>query len=103
MKLSGGQRQRFAIARAIVKRPRILIFDEATSAIDVRGERIVQAALDMASKHRTTITIAHRLSTIRRADQILVAKGRLVESDTHDSLSPSTRASTITSSQRNNS
>lgn len=87
MKLSGGQRQRLAIARAIVKRPQILIFDEATSAIDVRGERIVQAALDRASKHRTTITIAHRLSTIRRADQILVvAKGRLVESGTHDEL-----------------
>lgn len=87
MKLSGGQRQRLAIARAIVKRPQILIFDEATSAIDVRGERIVQAALNRASKHRTTITIAHRLSTIRRADQILVvAKGRLVESGTHDEL-----------------
>lgn len=87
MKLSGGQRQRLAIARAIIKRPQILIFDEATSAIDVRGERIVQAALDRASKHRTTITIAHRLSTIRRADQILVvAKGRLVESGTHDEL-----------------
>jgi ATP-binding cassette subfamily B (MDR/TAP) protein 1 len=59
MKLSGGQRQRLAIARAIIKRPQILIFDEATSAIDVRSERIVQAALDRVAKDRTTITIAH--------------------------------------------
>ncbi len=87
MKLSGGQRQRLAIARAIVKRPNILIFDEATSSIDVRGERIVQAALDRVAKHRTTITIAHRLSTIKKADNILVvANGKLVEQGTHDEL-----------------
>lgn len=79
IKLSGGQRQRLAIARSIVKRPKILILDEATSAIDVRGERLVQAALDKVSEGRTTITIAHRLSTIKKADKIIVLrKGQLV-------------------------
>ncbi|OBT74578.1 hypothetical protein VF21_07563 [Pseudogymnoascus sp. 05NY08] len=87
MKLSGGQRQRLAIARAIVKRPQILIFDEATSSIDVRGERIVQAALDRVAKDRTTITIAHRLSTIKKADKIIVvAKGKVVEQGSHEEL-----------------
>ncbi|RAH50439.1 ABC transporter ATP-binding protein [Aspergillus brunneoviolaceus CBS 621.78] len=86
-RLSGGQRQRLAIARAIVKRPDILILDEATSAIDVSGERIVQAALDKAAQHRTTIVIAHRLSTIRNADQtVVLKKGKVVESGTHQSL-----------------
>lgn len=87
IKLSGGQRQRLAIARSIVKHPRILILDEATSAIDVRGEKIVQAALDKVSKGRTTITIAHRLSTIMKADNIVVLKkGKVVQQGTHDEL-----------------
>ena len=86
-KLSGGQRQRIAIARSIIKRPKILILDEATSAIDVRSERVVQAALDRVSHRRTTITIAHRLSTIKMADRIVVLqKGRVVETGTHESL-----------------
>ncbi|KAG4433458.1 hypothetical protein IFR05_011062 [Cadophora sp. M221] len=87
IKLSGGQRQRIAIARSIVKQPKILILDEATSAIDVHGEKIVQAALDKASKNRTTITIAHRLSTIMKADNIVVLKkGQVIQQGTHDEL-----------------
>lgn len=87
IKLSGGQRQRLAIARSIVKQPTILILDEATSAIDVRGERIVQAALDKVSQNRTTITIAHRLSTIMKADNIVVLKkGSVVQQGTHVEL-----------------
>ncbi|RAK97348.1 ABC transporter ATP-binding protein [Aspergillus ibericus CBS 121593] len=86
-KLSGGQRQRLAIARSIVKQPTILILDEATSAIDVRGEKIVQAALDRLSESRTTIVIAHRLSTIRKADRIIVMKGGVdIEQGTHEEL-----------------
>ena len=87
IKLSGGQRQRLAIARSIIKQPHILILDEATSALDVRGERIVQEALDRVSRKRTTISIAHRLSTVRKADMIVViAKGKVVEQGTHDEL-----------------
>ncbi|OQE14659.1 hypothetical protein PENFLA_c036G03885 [Penicillium flavigenum] len=86
-KLSGGQKQRLAIARSIIKEPTILVLDEATSAIDVRGEKIVQAALDRVSRNRTTIVIAHRLSTVRRADRIIVLRGGLnIEEGTHDEL-----------------
>lgn len=85
--MSGGQRQRLAIARSIVSQPPILILDEATSSIDVRGEKIVQAALDRVSKDRTTIMIAHRLSTVKRADRIVVMKdGRNVEEGSHQEL-----------------
>ncbi|EXJ73507.1 uncharacterized protein A1O5_03268 [Cladophialophora psammophila CBS 110553] len=87
IKLSGGQRQRLAIARSIIREPSILILDEATSSIDVRGERIVQKALDQVSKNRTTIVIAHRLSTIRKADSIIVMRdGRKMEEGDHDTL-----------------
>lgn len=87
IKLSGGQRQRIAIARSIIRQPAILILDEATSSIDVQGEKIVQAALDRVSENRTTIMIAHRLSTIRKADHIIVLRdGSKVEEGTHEDL-----------------
>ncbi|PNP48839.1 hypothetical protein THARTR1_10284 [Trichoderma harzianum] len=87
IKLSGGQRQRLAIARSIIKNPSILILDEATSAMDVQSEQIVQAALDRVSQTRTTIIIAHRLSTIKKADKIVVMKsGQVVEQGTHEAL-----------------
>ncbi|EEY14053.1 ATP-binding cassette sub-family B member 5 [Verticillium alfalfae VaMs.102] len=87
IKLSGGQRQRLAIARAIIKKPKILILDEATSAIDVRSEQIVQAALDRACRGRTTIVIAHRLGTIKKAHNIVLLRhGKVVQQGTHESL-----------------
>ena len=87
LKLSGGERQRVAIARTILKRPRILLFDEATSALDSRTEREIQAALDQVSTDRTTLVIAHRLSTVVDVDEILVLdRGRIVERGTHAAL-----------------
>jgi ATP-binding cassette subfamily B protein len=86
-KLSGGEKQRLAIARVVLKDPRILILDEATSALDTHSERLIQAALEGLRQNRTTLAIAHRLSTILAADQILVVDGgRIVERGTHAEL-----------------
>jgi len=87
LKLSGGEKQRVAIARVILKEPRILLFDEATSALDTKTEREIQASLDEVSENRTTLIIAHRLSTVIHADEILVLdEGRIVERGNHAQL-----------------
>lgn len=87
IQLSGGQRQRIAIARAVLKAPRILILDEATSALDSESERLVQDALDKLMEGRTSIVIAHRLATVRQADKIIVLhQGQIVEEGTHHEL-----------------
>jgi subfamily B ATP-binding cassette protein MsbA len=85
--LSRGQRQRIALARAILKDPRILILDEATSDVDTETEVLIQQALETVMRGRTTFVIAHRLSTVRNADQLVVLDhGRVVEHGTHESL-----------------
>lgn len=86
-RFSGGEKQRIAIARTLLRDPKVLVLDEATSALDTRTERAVQAAFDALAHGRTTITIAHRLSTVRDADRIAVVDhGRIVESGSHDEL-----------------
>ena len=87
LKLSGGEKQRVAIARTILKGPRILIFDEATSALDNESEKIVQKALQKIAGNKTVLAVAHRLSTIQDFDKIIVLKeGQIIEHGTHQEL-----------------
>ncbi len=86
-KLSGGQKQRIAIARALIKSPKIMILDEATSALDEQSQEIVQQALDRAMENRTSVVIAHRMTTIKKCNRIVVLhKGRVVEDGTYEEL-----------------
>lgn len=87
LKLSGGEKQRMAIARALLKKTKIMCFDEATSALDTETERMVQAAIDDIAKDSTSVIIAHRLSTVRNCDCIIALKhGKIIEQGSHDEL-----------------
>merc|ERR550514_2645151 len=98
LKLSGGEKQRMAIARALLKKSKIMCFDEATSALDTETERLVQGAIDVISKDSTSLIIAHRLSTVRNCDCIIALKhGEIVEQGSHDELLRSPAATTKSS------